>query len=335
MKKIISLILAAVLIFAALSFSSCSKDKLYSEGSGELKITATTFPPFDFAGVVAGEKATITVLQDNGADLHNYSPTTATLNAISQSDIFICVGGESDEKWLNDALESANNPDLAVIKLSGLVDGIFAELEGHNHSDYCHENHPHDHSDEEDHDHEEGDGHVHSSDEHVWTSLGNAEIFIDKIRQACIEKDPENADYYSGNADSYISKLQELDRQYTEAVAASEKKTLVFADRFPFVYLTNDYGLCYYAAFSGCSTEVDASFETQAKLTEAVKSNGLNYVIVIEGSDADLAEAIKTETGCEILTLNSMQSIQREQIKEGITYLSVMESNLAVLRQAL
>ena len=330
--KILSVLLLLTIAASLLSLFACGGDKLYSEGSGELRITATTFAPFDFARAVAGEKATVTILQDNGADLHNYSPTTATLTALSESDIFICVGGESDDKWINDALEAANNPELKVIKLSELTEESFAELEGHNHSGYCEANHPHN---EEDHDHEEGDGHVHSSDEHVWNSLKNAEKFIEAIKTACTEKDPDNAGFYTSNADAYIAELKNLDAQYTEAVGASEKKTLVFADRFPFIYLTSDYGLCYYAAFSGCSAEVDASFETQAKLTEAVKDNGLSYVIVIEGSDANLAESIKTETGCEILTLNSMQSVRREQIKEGMTYLSVMKSNLEVLKKAL
>lgn len=339
MKKIkftsvICLILAAVMLIAL--FPACGgSNRLYSEGEGELNIVATNFPPFEFARVVAGEKATITILQDNGADLHNYSPTTATLTALSKADIFICVGGESDEKWIDDAIANCQNPDLKVVKLTDCVDIFHGELEGHNHGEYCHETHGEHNEEDHDHDHEHEEGHEHEGDEHVWTSIKNVIKIVDVIASACKEKDAANADFYASNASAYTAELTALDAEYQAAVDASAHKTLVFADRFPFIYMVNDYGLCHYAAFSGCSTDVNASFETQTKLAEAVKHNSLPAVIIIESSDGALAETVVAGTSAKILTMNSMQAVTRAQIIEGRTYLETMKSNLNVLKEAL
>ena len=342
MKKIkfasvASLLLAAVMLLAI--FPACNgSSRLYSEGEGELNIVATNFPPFEFARVVAGEKATITILQDNGADLHNYSPTTATLTALSQADIFICVGGDSDAKWIDDAIANCQNPDLTIIKLTEFVTLEHAELEGHNHGEYCHATHG-EHEEGEEHEHEhEGEAeedHEHTGDEHVWSSIKNVIKIVDAIASACKNKDAANADYYSANAAAYTAELTALDAEYQAVVDASAHKTLVFADRFPFVYLVKDYGLCHYAAFSGCSTDVNASFETQTKLSEAVKHNSLPAVIIIESSDGSLAETVVAGTDAKILTLNSMQAVTRAQIIEGRTYLETMKSNLNVLKEAL
>ena len=346
MKKIkfasvMSIVLAAVMLISLLP--ACGASRLYSEGEGELNIVATNFPPFEFARVVAGEKATITILQDNGADLHNYSPTTATLTALSNADIFICVGGDSDAKWIDDAIANAQNPDLKVVKLTDCVEVFYGELESHNHSEYCHsthgdhdeEEHDHEHEHEDEHEHEHEDGHVHTGDEHVWTSIKNVIKIVDAIAEACKSKDAENADFYAANAAAYTAELKALDAEYQAAVDASAHKTLVFADRFPFVYMIKDYGLCHYAAFSGCSTDVNASFETQTKLAEAVKHNSLPAVIIIESSDGSLAETVVAGTDAKILTMNSMQAVTRAQITDGRTYLETMKSNLNVLKEAL
>lgn len=318
-KKTASALLLLVLTLTACLtlLPSCSTGELYTEGSGELNVVCTSFPPFDLARQVGGEKVTLTLLQDNGADLHNYSPTANALTALTNADIFICIGGGSDQKWVGDAVSSAQNPDLKVLYLTDGIELLHAELEDHGEDE--HEEHDHDHE----------------GDEHIWLSLKNAAIITDKIKDAFSEKDPENAEYYLSSSNSFKEKLASLDAQYESAVASARSKTLVFADRFPFVYLTNDYGLSYYAAFSGCSTEINADFETQVKLINAVKDNSLSAVIVTEGSGKDLADNICAETGCKKLALNSMQSVTRAEIENGATYLGIMTDNLASLREAL
>ncbi len=324
MKKAISFLLVLACTLPLLILPSCSSDKLYHEGSGELNVVCTIFPPFDFARNVGGDKITLTLLQDNGADLHNYVPTTATLEALSNADVFICVGGESD-KWVDDAVSAANNPELKILKLTSSVILMHAELcGGEYYADYQT-------PEEEEHDHE----HEHEGDEHVWTSLRNAVKITEVICEAFTEADSENGEYYRSNADAYISELETLDSKYTETFASAKRKNVVFADRFPFVYLLNDYGISYLAAFSGCSTEANASFATQTSLTEAVMKDSLPVVLTIEGTDKPLADTISSSTGCSILKMNSMQSIVRAEVTEGATYINIMKENLEVLKQAL
>ena len=336
-QRLIPLLLAAFLLFSAAFIPSCSQKGLYSEGSGELKIVASFFPAFDLARQIAKENATYTVLQTSGADLHSYSPTASALTALSEADVFICVGGISDSIWLDDVLRAVGNEDLTVIKMSDHAEPILAELEGHSHSDYCHAHHTHSHGEEHSHGdaHSHGDGHDHESDEHIWTSLKAMATLTEAVASAFAEADPENADIYLQNAALYRAELNLLDARYEAVAALSESKTLIFADRFPFVRLTADYGLCHYAAFSGCSSESEASFASFVKLSEAVTENGAKYVLVTENGDQGLAKALGEQTGCGILTVNSMQSVSRREIKEGATYLQIMNDNLAVIGKAL
>lgn len=327
MKKILSCLLAVVTLLSLSSFSmtSCSGNSIYSEGNGELNVLCTVFAPFEFAREVGGDRVTVSILQDTGADLHNFTPTTATLDALSAADIFIYIGGESDEKWVSDTIAAAGNKDLVTIRLMDHIQGIHAELE----NDWA--GHTHEHK-EENQGHE---GHIHTSDEHIWTSVKNVKLIVKALEKAFCEKDLDGSSVYSDNANAYLQKLDELDAKYEEAAADAKTKLLVFADRFPFVYLMHDYMIPYKAAFSGCSTEVNASFEMQADLINAVRDNGLDSILTIEGNNKSLAEAISLETGCKILTLNSMQSIKRSDIIDGADYIEIMTQNLDVLKEAL
>lgn len=326
MKKTISFIASAILLLtSAFAFSSCSQNELYSEGNGNLQVVCTIFAPFDVARSIGGENVTVTLLQDNGSDMHNYSPTSATLDALRLADVFIYIGGESDEAWVKDTVSASGNHSLVSVSLTDTVEPVYAELE----NDWA------DHSHSEDgHGHGE-DGHDHSGDEHVWTSLKNMKKIALAIQKAFSEKDSANSETYESRANAYISELDKLDAEYGSAVANAGKELVVFADRFPFVYLMHDYSIAYKAAFSGCSTEVNASFETQISLINAVKNTSLKYVLTIEGSDKTLARSIAKETGCEVLSLNSLQSVTRSDIESGVTYLKIMNDNLSVLKEAL
>ncbi len=316
MKKYISLALTVLIFFSAFVFSSCSAGKLYSEGQGELKVVCSAFPAFDFAREVGAEHATYTLLQDNGADLHSYTPSVSALKAVGEADVFICIGGTSDEAWVSDILNSASNTDLKVIKLTECVpELICAEAE----SDASHNEHDHDHAE----------------DEHVWTSLKNAAAIVDGIAKAFSEADPEHSSDYLENSELYKSALFALDEEYSSVFNSAKHKIVVFADRFPFVYLFNDYSFPYLAAFSGCSTETDADYETLAKINEAVKNNGLSHIFIIDASDGKFAKSVSESAGCEILMLDSLQSLKRSDIQSGVTYLKIMKSNLDALRTAL
>ena len=330
MKKIIVCLMAALLFVSSslLMFCSCKQSELYSEGDGDLNVLCTIFPTFDLAREVGGDKVTLTLLQDSGADLHNYTPTSATLNALAKADVFIYVGGVSDEAWVYDAIKASGNKDVITLCLMDSINQIHAELENdwseHDHADGEHSDSDQSHTDS---DHS---GHDHSGDEHIWTSLKNAAIMVDEIREVFIVADGANADYYENRANDYTAKLNSLDSSL-EGLFSGDIPTVVFADRFPFVYLFHDYHIPYIAAFSGCSTEVNASFETQIKLIDAVNNGSLDCIFTIEGGSKTLAQTISNETGCSIVSLDSMQSVTRSDIENGVTYLSIMKKNVDVL----
>lgn len=344
MKKFRKLTVPSLILVAAIAVAmllpavACSGGGLYSEGSGELKVVCTNFPPFDFSRVVGGDKATVTVLQDTGADLHNYAPTSSAIMAIKNADVLVCVGGSSDDVWLDSALSSAANPDLRIVKLAEVCellptpDVVSADKHDHGEEDTEEEDHDHDH------DHGEECEHDHSHDEHVWTSLRNAVKAVLAIAKAFGEADAANAEYYMDNAKSYSGKLASLDAKYTEAVTAAAKKTLIFADRFPFIYMAHDYGISYHAAFSGCSTEVNASFETTQRLIDAAKNESVKYVMITDASPDNppaVASTVASAAKVGILSLDSCQSVTRARIEAGATYLDIMTANLEILKEAL
>ena len=325
MKKVISIIICAVMALGV--FTACSGNKSINTDSGKLKIITTIFPEYDWVRNITGDKADITMLLDNGVDLHSYQPTADDIIKISTCDVFVYVGGESDS-WVKDTLKEAVNKDMVVLNLLDLLgenakeeeekEGMQAEEEEH----------------EEEGVEEEGPEY----DEHVWLSLRNAAVLCQKISDAICEKDAANADFYKSNTTAYIEKLNGLDSQYKDAVSAAKQKTILFGDRFPFRYLTDDYGLDYYAAFVGCSAETEASFETIMFLARKVDELGLTSIMQIETSDGSIAETIKknTKTGDQkILTIDSLQSVTAKDVESGSTYLSVMEKNLEVLKDAL
>ena len=313
-----------------------------ADGTEEkIKIVCTIFPEYDWLReVVKGQEDNfdIELLLDNGTDLHNYQPTAEDMADIATCDMFIYAGGES-ATWVEDALENVVNKEVKVLNLCEILDGHLQEEE---HIEGMADGHDH-HGEEctvEDHDHE--DEHHHEGetayDEHVWLSLKNAQIIVQEMGEAIGELDATHKAVYQENCDAYLKQLSGLDEQFAETIEAAQKDTILVADRFPFLYLVKDYGLNYYAAFSGCSAETESSFETITFLMGKVDELGLNSVLVIENSDHRLAETVvrNTEThNQEILVLNSLQSIMEKEIENGVTYLSIMEENLEVLEKAL
>ena len=295
-----------------------------------LSVVTTIFPEYDWMREIIGENSEVelTMLLDKGTDLHNYQPSAEDMVKIVNADLFIYVGGESD-KWVEDALKNAENPDMKVVNLmevlgdtvkeEEVVEGMEAEDE-HEGEEYAHE--------------EEGPEY----DEHVWLSLRNAQTLCEMLGETMEELDLEHAQDYQANTENYLSELKTLDEEYQAAVAEGNKDTLLFGDRFPFRYMTDDYGLNYYAAFVGCSAETEASFETIAFLADKVKELGLDTILTIEGSDHKIAETISATSGVEdikILSLDSMQSVTGKDAQDGADYVDIMKKNLEVLKEAL
>lgn len=321
MKKILALLLALWIPAAVLSGCAPQDD---SAASNKLNIVTTIFPAYDWVGEILGaetDRAEITMLLDSGVDLHSYQPTVDDIVKISDCDLFLYVGGESDG-WVDDALKNAPNKERKVIRLLDVLgDSVKAEetVEG---------------MQEEEHDHEEEAEY----DEHIWLSLKNAQVLVAAISEALQESDPARKDTYAANAAAYAEKLSALDGEYRAAVDSGKYKTLLFGDRFPFRYLADDYGLDYYAAFPGCSAETEASFETVSFLAGKMDALGLPCVLTIEGTQHKIAETIVQNTAQknqQVLTMDSMQAVTANDAASGVSYLSIMEKNLSVLKKAL
>lgn len=326
LKKAIAVLLCLLMVCGV--FSACSSGT-GTQNNSKLKIVCTIFPEYDWVMQVLGDKAgeaDVTLLLDNGVDLHNYQPTAQDIIKISSCDMFIYVGGESDD-WVEGTLSEAKNPDMVVINLMDVLGSLAREeeiVEGM--------------QAEAEEEAEVGAEEEPEYDEHVWLSLKNAQLFVSKIAVELGNIDVENKDAYTANSDAYSDKLSALDDEYTAAVEAATYKTILFGDRFPFRYLTEDYGLDYYAAFVGCSAETEASFETISFLAGKVDELALPAVFVIEGADHSIAETIIENTAGknqQLLVLDSMQGTTSQDIASGTNYLSVMQKNLEVLKQGI
>ncbi len=337
MKKFIAGVIALVMLFTFMfAGASFAEEK-------KLSVVTTIFPVYDWVREIVGDNhnVEITMLLDNGVDLHSYQPTAQDIMKVATCDMFVYVGGESDE-WVEDALAESVNPEMVVvnlveamgedIKLEEIVEGMEHE---HEHDEEEHEDEDHEHEEEEhDHEHEHED----EVDEHVWLSLRNAQKLVKALAVALGEADPANAENYTANADAYAEKLAALDAEYAAARETADFDTVLFGDRFPFRYLVDDYDLNYFAAFSGCSAESEASFETIVFLAGKVDELGLSTVLTIEGDNHRIAETIVGNTqakNARVLAMDSLQATTGEDVKNGITYLGVMEANLEVLKQAL
>ncbi len=320
MKKIIAVILMLILVFGLFSACSAGSNDDMNEDA-EIDIVTTVFPIYDWVKNIVGDDESVDVelLLDNGSDLHNYQPTADDLIKVSNCDMFIYIGGESD-KWVDDALKNAVNKNMITVNLMEVIGSNAKEEEL-----------------KEGMQSEKEEGEETEYDEHIWLSLKNAILCVDEISSRLASIGREGNSYLT-NADVYTKKLSALDNEYEAAVKNAKVKTLVFGDRFPFRYLTEEYKLDYYAAFSGCSAESEASFETVSFLAKKVDEFNLKYVMTIESSDGKIAKTIIENTAkknAEILVLDSMQSIVDEDVKNGASYLTVMQNNLEVLKKAL
>lgn len=320
-KRITSAFLAAAMI---ISLAACG-DQGSSKKDGKVSIVCTVFPGYDWAKNITAdvENVDINYLLENGADLHSYQPTAEDILAISDCDLFIYAGGESD-KWVDDALENKKNEDMKIINMLDVVGDNAKEEEVKEGMQ----------AEEEEH----GEGDEKEYDEHTWLSVENARLICKRIADDLCKADEDNKENYEKNLKSYLGELDALDNDFKQLAKDAKQKTLIFGDRFPFRYFTDEYGFDYYAAFVGCSAETEASFETIAFLAKKADELGAENIFVLENSDEKLASSIIDNTdskSAKILTLYSLQSVTKEQLDSEHTYITLMKKNLNTLRSAL
>ncbi len=287
----------------------------YADGGEKLSIVVTNFPCYDFARQAAGEHADVQMLIRPGTEVHTYDPAPADIVAIQQADLFICIGGEG-ESWADDILASMGGSAPAVLRL---ID----------HVETCEEEHDH----EEEHHHDAH--HHHEYDEHIWTSPENASLMVFAVSGALCEVDPENSASYIANAGAYIAEIDAVDAEIRAIVDNAARRELVFGDRFPFLYFANAYGLDYRAAFSGCSSAAEPSAKIVAELIDHVKTHAIPAVYMLELSNGQIAQTISAETGAQVLTLYSCQTVSLDDFEAGESYVSLMRRNIEALRKGL
>ncbi len=317
--KRLALTIAVCLAFAGIfSMYGCS----YTENNDGLSVVCSTFVQYDWCRELLGERANDTdlvLLADNGLDIHSYQPSAEDIIKIATCDVLIYIGGTSD-KWIKEVLEENPNPDRKVVSLLDAVgDDLKLEVLP---SGAQHQHDP------------DGSHTADEYDEHVWLSLRNAKVICEKITAALSDADSANKELYSENLKKYSSQLDALDNEFISAVQSAKNNTLIFADRYPFRYLLDDYSINCYAAFAGCSSETNASFETIATLSSKLRELSLSYLITIENSDQSIARAVISAADAqdiEVLSLDSMQSVS----DTGSSYINIMKKNLDVLKTAL
>ncbi len=312
MKKIISLLLCLCFLVAMLG--GCGNS---AETAEKFTVVTTIFPVYDWVKNIVGDNADVRVVQllDDGTDLHNFKPSAGDLKTLSSCDVFIYVGGESDE-WVSDALASAENKNLEEVNLLELL-GSRAKIE---------EALPGMQKEE---------GEEEAADEHIWLSLKNAAFLSEKIADILSQK--LNLDFKQ-NAQAYAQKLTEMDEEFEKAIGENPEKPIIIADRFPFRYFADDYNLKCFAAFSGCSAETEVSFKTVSFLSEQFKNSCSKYILVLEGSDKKIAKTVLEDAGspdAQILSLNSMQAITAADVKAGAEYIKIMEENISTFKKVI
>ena len=310
MKKVFILLLVLCTCFVV----GCGKEK----NSTKYKIISTSFPGYDFARAVIKDVDDISVdlLLKPGSETHDFEPTPQDIIDIQESDLFIYIGGESDE-WIDDVLKDIDTSKTKILKLMDVVDLYEEELSEGMEIE------------------EEDEGKEVEYDEHIWTSPKNAIKMINKIKEEIINIDNDNKENYEKNASNYIDELTNIDNQFREIVNNASRKELVFGDRFPLRYFVEEYGLTYHAAFPGCSEQTEASAKTITYLINYVKQNKIPVVFHIELSNGKIAETIANETGAKVLEFNAVHNISKKDFDDGLTYADYMKKNIEVLKEAL
>lgn len=316
--KYISLLLVLLLVLPTLLFTSCER---FVEND-KISIVCTAFPQYDFVMNILGKQSEnfeVTYLLESGTDMHSYSNTISVEDKVKilSCDLFICIGGSS-EKWIDDLLSDESSKEIKTLKLIDCVGELVCPSE----------------DDHTDHDH----SHSHECDEHIWLSPKRAIMMCEAIYREICALDSENTEIYAENNEKYKEKLKKLDGDFENMVLSAKNDHIVFADRFPFVYLTNDYNISYSAAFSGCSSETSATFETVARLVKDIKDKNIKNLIVLEKGKTSIADTLISESGrndITVLSVLSMQNVSKKDIEDGMTYLSAMQKNLEILGKAM
>ena len=324
-------IFGLVLVVGLLAFLVLNREKFEQK---KYSVVSTSFPGYDFArAVTKNTNISTKMLVKPGAETHTYEPTPQDIIDIKNADMFIYVGGDSDT-WVEKILKDVDTKKTHVVKLVDLVSTVEEEImegmedddehdHGHDHADHDHESHEHKHE----HDEEEEGPEI---DEHVWTSPKKAMEIVKKIAKVASEIDAAEKNKIDDNAEKYVAEIAQVDKDLHQAIDGKISE-IVVADRFPFRYFADEFGLKYAAAFSGCSEQTEASAKTISFLINKVKQDKVKKIYKIELSNGKIAETVSKDTGAEVLELHSAHNVTADDFSKGVTYVDLMKRNLLAL----
>ena len=342
-------IFGLVLVVGLLAFLVLNREKFDQK---KYSVVSTSFPGYDFArAVTKNTNISTKMLVKPGAETHTYEPTPQDIIDIKNADMFVYVGGDSDD-WGKKVLKDVDTKKTHVVKLIDLVSTVNEEIvegmEDEDH-DHDHEDHDHDHDHDHEHDHNHSHSHDHDHDheshehkhdheeeespeidEHVWTSPKKAMEIVKKIAKEASEIDVAEKNKIDDNAEKYVAEIAQVDKDLHQAIDGKISE-IVVADRFPFRYFADEFGLKYAAAFSGCSEQTEASAKTISFLINKVKQDKVKKIYKIELSNGKIAETVSKDTGAEVLELHSAHNVTADDFSKGVTYVDLMKRNLAAL----
>ncbi len=312
MKHVTRFLILTLTLILLPSFAVSAEEK-------PLQIVAVNFPAYDFARVIAGNRANVLMLLPPGAEAHSFEPSPRDIIAVQQADLLVFTGGIADY-WISEAVAALGEEAPALLRMMDSVTVVTEELvEGM-------EDTPDEHGEDD-----QGE----ELDEHVWTSPRNAALIVSDIAEALSRLDPAGQAYYRERLEAYLPELNALDQAFRKLVSGAKRRTIVLGDRFPMRYFTMEYGLDYYAAFPGCSTQTEPSARTLAFLMGKIREEQIPVVFYIEFSSGRSAGVIAEETGAKTLLLHSAHNVTLKELQNGVSYLSLMRGNLETLREAL
>ena len=345
-------IFGLVLVVGLLAFLVLNREKFEQK---KHSVVSTSFPGYDFArAVTKNTNISTKMLVKPGAETHTYEPTPQDIIDIKNADMFVYVGGDSDT-WVEKILKDVDTKKTHVVKLVDLVSTVEEEIvdgmededdhehyhdHDHDHAKHNHADHDHDHEHHHHHDHDhESHAHKHEHDEeekgpeideHVWTSPKKAMEIVKKIAEVASEIDADEKTKINDNAEKYVAEIAQVDKDLHQAIDGKISE-IVVADRFPFRYFADEFGLKYAAAFSGCSEQTEASAKTISFLINKVKQDKVKKIYKIELSNGKIAETVSKDTGAEVLELHSAHNVTADDFSKGVTYVDLMKRNLLAL----
>jgi zinc transport system substrate-binding protein len=299
--------------------ASCNGPTGKEERPQYLKVITTLFPVYDFAKNVGGERAQVSLLLPPGVEPHSFEPKPGDVLKIESADLFIYTG-EYMEPWAATILKGFSGGKLIAVDTSA---GIPWKKETGQHA-------PGNDSEKEKRDHL----HRHDVDPHVWLDLEYARIMVDNVLSGYVKKDPAHKDFYTQNAEQYKTRLAELDARFQRELSTCNKRVIIHGGHFAFNYLAQRYSLRYISAYGG-SPDSEPTARALMELEKQLKNYNVRYVYFEELITPRIAEIIAKETGASLLKLHGAHNVSRDELAQGVTFISIMEENLKKLKVGL